>query len=345
VGTPVAQPRRVRRPAPPRRRRRRRSAFPLLVTGSVALAYIAFLRPAEGLDVRAARLRETPVARPAVDAFGRSGRVRMRFALPSTLLDNPLEMDHEVDDLRYSWLPVDADSAGEQPRVLANGLVAPERPGFYRLALLTDSGRRLVDGLSLAVMVPFTQKTGSTLNGYRMGFYRGERARRATPDAPAGFVEIDTVDLDLPVSDHLRLADFVTHDGQATWPRYAAVDPRLLDKIELVLDEIESWYGGSARASVAFNIRSAFRTPLHNRRVPRAARDSRHQFGDALDLAVDANLDGRVSAADTKLVALAVEIVERAHPDLVGGMGIYVRGSHSAYVHIDTRGQRVRWRG
>jgi uncharacterized protein YcbK (DUF882 family) len=142
----------------------------------------------------------------------------------------------------------------------------------------------------------------------------------------------------------LRLADFVTRDGQATWPRYAAVDPRLLDKIELVLDEIESWYGGSSRANVGFDVHSGFRTPLHNRLVPRSARDSRHQFGDALDLAVDANLDGRLSAGDTKLVALAVEIVERAHPDLVGGMGIYTHGGNS-YVHIDTRGQRARWRG
>jgi len=76
----------------------------------------------------------------------------------------------------------------------------------------------------------------------------------------------------------------------------------------------------------------------------RSARDSRHQYGDAIDLAVDANRDGKVSAADTRLVALAVEIVERAHPDLVGGMGIYTR-SGPAYVHIDARGQRVRWRG
>ena len=79
-------------------------------------------------------------------------------------------------------------------------------------------------------------------------------------------------------------------------------------------------------------------------RLKAAARDSRHQFGDALDLAIDANRDGRVNSKDTRLVALAVEIVERTHPDLAGGMGIYARAG-VPYVHIDARGQKVRWRG
>jgi uncharacterized protein YcbK (DUF882 family) len=316
----------------------------LALACSLAVGYIAFLRPAEGLENTAARQRAGPLARPAPEAFGRSGHVRMRFALPGTLLDYPLEVATRVDSVRYDWIPLNADSALDQPRALANGLVAPDHPGFYRLELRTSAIRRIVDSVSLSVLVPFSKKNGASLNGYRIGYYRGERSRRPTPDMPAGFVQIDTCDLDLQVSDHLRLADFVSRDAQSTWPRYAAVDPRILDKVELVLDEIESWYGGARRASVAFDVHSGFRTPLHNRQVARAARDSRHQFGDALDLAVDANRDGRVSAADTKLVALAVEIVERAHPDLVGGMGIYTH-SGPAYVHIDTRGQRVRWRG
>jgi uncharacterized protein YcbK (DUF882 family) len=324
-------------------RRRRRPGFSLLVAGSVALAYIAFLRPAQGLGVRTASTND-PAARPAASAFGKSGHVRMRFALPNTLVDYPLDRAREIGDLRYEWIPLFTDSLAEQPKSLANGILAPERPGFYRLQIRTDSSSRILDSLSLAVMVPFSQKTGASLNGYRIGFYNGERSSRLAVDAPAGFVQIDTADLELPVSDHLRLADFVTRDAQSTWPRYAAVDPRLLDKIELVLDEIESWYGGSRRANVAFDVHSGFRTPLHNRQVARSARDSRHQFGDAMDLAVDANLDGRVSVADTRLVALAVEIVERAHPELAGGMGIYT-SSGSTYVHIDARGQRVRWRG
>jgi uncharacterized protein YcbK (DUF882 family) len=330
----------------PRRHRRPRRGVSLLIFGSAALAYLGFLRPAEGLDTAAARARSAsaPVAKPAADAFGRSGRLRMRFALPGTLVDYPIEVQGDLTELRYSWVPVVAADSVPSARALVDGLVAPSDPGFYRLEIQTDSARRVVEGLSLAVLVPFTAKNGASLNGYRIGFYRGERARLASPDAPVGFVEIDTVHVDLPVSEHLRLGDFVTRDNQSQWPRYAAIDPRLLDKIELVLDEIASWAGGDARAGVQVDVHSGFRTPMYNRRVPRAARDSRHQFGDALDLAIDANGDGRVNSSDARLVARAVEIVERTHPDLVGGMGIYSR-RWSAYVHIDARGQKVRWRG
>jgi hypothetical protein len=314
-----------------------------VVTGTAAFAYIAFLRPAEGLESRPfAKVTAATVARPVAETFGRSGHVRMHFALPEAVLEYALHVEPDSAVVHYAWVPLGSDSAVDQPRNAASGLVAPARPGLYRLALYSGSLRTFVDSLNLAVLVPFAQKSGASINGYRIGFYRGERGGQ--PDAPAGFVEIDSLNLDLPVSDRLRLGDFVSHDYQSTWPRYAAVDGRLLDKIELVLDEIESWDRDSTRADVSLDVHSGFRTPLHNRRVPRSARDSRHQFGDALDLAVDANRDGRLSAADTKLVALAVEIVERAHPDLVGGMGIYTRRG-SAYVHIDTRGQRVRWRG
>ena len=41
------------------------------------------------------------------------------------------------------------------------------------------------------------------------------------------------------VSTHLRLGDFLTHDGQTdVWPKYVALNPRLLDKLELVLAKI-----------------------------------------------------------------------------------------------------------
>jgi uncharacterized protein YcbK (DUF882 family) len=329
------------------KRQRRIAAGPrritLFVSVIAALGYIGFLRPSDGLNARIVRLSSL-TARPAPDAFGRSGQLRMRFALPGEPVEYPLEIQTGLSDLRYRWVALNDTVGGELERPLSDGLVAPARPGFYRLELSIEQERQLLDALPLAVLVPKSDKTGSTLNGYRMGFYRGERARRTDPEAPIGFVEIDTSSVGLQLSEHLFLADFITHDNQSTWPRYAAVDPRLLDKVELVLAEIGTWAGGATRDEVRFDVRSAFRTPMHNRIVPAAARDSRHQLGDAIDLSVDANRDGRVDYKDAKLVSMAVEIVERLHPDLAGGMGIYTR-SGTAYVHIDARGMRVRWRG
>jgi hypothetical protein len=41
-----------------------------------------------------------------------------------------------------------------------------------------------------------------------------------------------------------------------------------------------------------------------------------------------------------------VDLVEARHPELVGGLGIYTSRLYpTPYVHIDTRGERKRWRG
>jgi hypothetical protein len=80
--------------------------------------------------------------------------------------------------------------------------------------------------------------------------------------------------------------------------------------------------------------------------VGRSARDSRHQYGDAADVAIDADGDGRITLTDELLVELAVERVEDAHPDLVGGLGLYMsRRYRTPYVHIDARGRKSRWQG
>lgn len=325
--------------------RRKRSRGPrrvtLVVSVMAALSYLTFLRPAEGLDAKTVRLTALS-ARPAADAFGRSGQLKMRFALPGLPVDYPIEVQGGLDQVTYAWIARGDSVPTGQPRSLVNGLIAPDAPGFYSLQLTLDGESRVVSDPPLAVLVPRSEKKGSVLNGYQMGFYRGDRARGSDPEAPAGFVRIDTTDLDIPITGHLRLADFLSRDNQSTWPRYAAVDPRLLDKLELILAEIGTWTG-SGNDPVPFDVHSSFRTPQHNRLVRSAARDSRHQLGDAIDVAIDANRDGRVNSKDAKLVSMAVDIVERSHPDLVGGMGIYARVN--SYVHIDARGIKVRWRG
>jgi uncharacterized protein YcbK (DUF882 family) len=314
----------------------------LFVSVAAAIGYLTFLRPAEGLDAKSVKLVSL-AARPAADAFGRSGQLKMRFALPGLPVEYPIEVQGGLDQVTYSWIERGDSVPTGQPRSLVDGLIAPDAPGFYSLLLTLDGERRVVADMPLAVLVPRSEKKGSVLNGYQMGFYRGDRSRRSDPEAPIGFVRIDTTDLDMAVSAHFRLSDFLTKDNQNTWPRYAAVDPRLLDKVELILTEIATWTGSREDDPVPFEIHSSFRTPQHNRLIRSAARDSRHQLGDAIDVAVDANRDGRVNSKDSKLVTMAVDIVEREYPDLVGGMGIYVRSN--SYVHIDARGIKVRWRG
>jgi len=163
-----------------------------------------------------------------------------------------------------------------------------------------DTAREILAEPTLAVMVPFDRKLGNWLNGYRIGTYLAERITKhgtthvAKDATPAGFLEVREQLLDLPLTRHLKLADFVTHDDQDhVWPKYVALNPRLLDKLELILADL----GSKARPELSIDVHSGFRSPSHNHETRHAARDSRHQYGDAADIQIDADGDGRMHDA------------------------------------------------
>ncbi len=283
-------------------------------------------------------------ASPAV--FGRSGEVRVRLVLPGETFAFPLDVRGDPDGMSYAWVRAQDSSVVTPSQSLTGAdVVAPGFPGFYRLEVEQRAGHRIVDSLLIVVLVPYSDKIGQSLNGYRIGNYRsGIDGTEASPP-PRGFIEVTPSSMNLAVSKHLRIADLVTHDEQQDqWPKYVALDTRILDKVELVLSYVGAFRGGQRRA-VQVGVHSGFRTPGYNRRVPMSARDSRHQYGDAADLAIDADGDGRVTARDGVLVALQVEQVERDFPDLVGGLGIYGNQTGVSYVHLDVRGKRARWKG
>src|SRR6266540_1407342 len=286
-----------------------------------------------------------PGVEPSPTAFGESGEVKLKFALPGGSVSYPLDVHGDPSELSYAWTAIGGGSLASPVRKLVGStVVAPPNAGFYRMVLIRGEERRAVDGLTLAVMVPFTEKENGLLHGYRIGTYLAERISGKTPP-PDGFLQIMPEDVNIPITKHLRVGDFLNHDEQNVWPRYAAVSPRLLDKLELVVAEIARWHSDSSKIDLDIDVHSGFRAPDHNRRVRRAATDSQHQYGDAADVMIDANGDGKFTAMDARMVGLAVEIVELKHPDLVGGLGLYTSRRTGPYVHIDARGHRARWRG
>ena len=333
----------------PSRRPRRASALSGGLFGLAALAVIAFYEPpltlARNTPTRAAA-SAFPEARPSVNAFGSSGEVRVQLALPGQLVEYPLEVAGDPTSLGYQWVGMSDSLPADSVRPLGGAtVVAPPKPGFYRLSVVRGAERQVVDELTLAVLVPFSQKAGTTLNGYRIGTYLAEKLGTKQVERPTGFVEVASANADLPLTKHFKLSDFITHDDQETWPRYAAISPKLLDKLELVLSELARQRGNDTRVGLRVSVHSGYRTPSWNL-VNRFAGDSRHQYGDAADVAIDANGDGRITLSDSKLVALAVEVVERNYPDLIGGFGLYSGPRYrTPYVHIDARGTRARWRG
>jgi hypothetical protein len=202
-------------------------------------------------------------------------------------------------------------------------------------------------------MRSFGQKVRAWLNGYRLGYWPQEKGRLRSEAYrnPDGFIEVTPENEDTRVSEHFRLRDFVSHGQKDVWPKYVVLREPLLDKLELVIEDLND-HGVNAEG---MRIRSGFRTPAHNQAVrgEGSARDSRHQFGDAADVFVDAegngkmsdlNGDKRVNFADVKLILDAVERVEARYPELVGGTGLYAYSGRSGpFAHIDVRGTRARW--
>lgn len=320
------------------------------VTASAAVAALWWYEPADAM--RSERPPEVvrptePIVASAPAAFGTSGELKMQFVIAGEAITFPLSVRGEAIGYTYQWIRVGTNESGDVARPLTETqLLAPLTAGIYELQITRGAEVLRLAEPKVSVMVPFERKLGGVLNGYRIGQYPAEYAAgRDRYLRPPGFVEVRESEADLPLSTHLRLSHFLTHDAQTRWPRYVAIDPRVVDKIELVLQELARRRGNDA---LLFDVRvhSGFRTPLHNAGVEGSARDSRHMYGDAADVAIDADGDGRFTIFDAYQVERAVEWIEQRTPELAGGMGVYSSPKWpTPYVHIDARGERKRWRG
>ena len=205
---------------------------------------------------------------------------------------------------------------------------------------------------ALLVMQPFGAKRGESLNGYRLGRWPAERWLMARNYFnPDGFVEVTPANRQLRLSQHFVLGDFLTHDQMAKWPKYVVLEEKLIDKLELVMQALSA-RGIAATGAVVL---SGFRAPYYNDRGvgEGMARASRHQYGDAADIIIDSNGDGRmddlsgdgrVDIRDAEVVNRAVDDVEARYPSLVGGLGRYqAMGPRGPFAHIDVRGTSARW--
>ena len=58
----------------------------------------------------------------------------------------------------------------------------------------------------------------------------------------------------------------------------------------------------------------------------------------------DLNGDGKVNTRDAQFLARVVDEIEKEHPDLIGGVGVYpATSAHGPFVHVDVRGVKARW--
>jgi uncharacterized protein YcbK (DUF882 family) len=256
---------------------------------------------------------------------GRSGRLRFRIIRPDVA---PIE---ELDALARVF----GSDALAQPGILA-----------VRDSISADT-------FHFASLVPFAEKQNGRVGVYRVGRWPAEvrRPRTEAYRVPAGFIEVGAEDQAVRVSTHFTLGQFLTKDQRDVWPKMLLLDERLIDKLELLVSELRL----AGIPAQGLGVLSGFRSPQYNSRgnVAGRARDSRHTYGDAADVYVDVNGDGRmddlnkdrkVDMRDAIFLSKLVEKVEQKYPELVGGLGVYrATGAHGPFVHVDARGERARW--
>jgi uncharacterized protein YcbK (DUF882 family) len=243
----------------------------------------------------------------------------------------------------------DSAAGGTQP---ATG--TPGRSGIWNVVLQMRDAVRPASDVSVITLVPLSAKRAGRIGNYRIGNWPNEQGGATNPiyRPPAGMIEVTPQNRDTWLSEHIQLKDFITKGQENVWPKYVVVQPRILDKIELVIQELELM-GHPVENIFAV---SGFRTPAYNAgggNTSGRGKLSRHMYGDAMDIAVDndknnimddLNGDGRINLSDARVIGQAVDRVEKKYPAMVGGMHYYPpTGGHQGMVHIDTRGFRARW--
>jgi hypothetical protein len=205
--------------------------------------------------------------------------------------------------------------------------------------------------LNVFVMVPYDGE--ATVNGYRIGNYQSRPLNDLPAYArPRGLIEVTRENLGTWVSPHFQLAQFLCKQ-ESDYPKYLVLRSRLLLKLETVLEEL----GERGVAADTLYVMSGYRTPFYNAAIGNTTSYSRHAYGDAADVFVDRDDDGRMDdidgdgrsdANDSLLIYLMVEELSKAtwFQPFEGGLGIYPPNPlFGPMVHMDTRGLRARWKG
>ena len=272
-------------------------------------------------------------------------------------------IDTGTADVEPDSLPPGADVRYAAGGEVAAADTSPTTPGIWHVAVAIGDAIRPVADLSVIKELPFSAKRNGRIGLYYIGNWPSEKRGGATgpkkaPPAryanPSGFIQVTRENQDTYVSEHFRLRDFLTHDQPNVWPKYLVLQTGLVDKLELVLQELAS--GGVNVSGV--RVMSGFRTPRYNTSGGNTAGRadlSRHMYGDAADIFIDSDgngvmddldHDGRITLTDAVVIEAAVNRVEAAHPETLGGVGVYPAGpGHGPFIHIDTRGFRARWVG
>ncbi|MFW6252041.1 MAG: peptidase M15A [Halanaerobium sp.] len=225
--------------------------------------------------------------------------------------------------------------------------------GHYEAAIKeknsSDSDSKIK--INVFVLHPREEKEGQYLEDFRIGNYPEiPEDKKDNYSKPKGFLKIDKSVLDLNLTPHFKMEQFLTNQSEKL-PQFIAIQESLLLKLELFLAEVNK----AGYQADTFGIVSIYRTPYFNKELGNNTDFSRHIFGDAADIYIDntgddwmddLNGDGESNKADADLLAdLAIEFDQKEKfSDLQGGVCSYKgNGVRGSFIHIDARGFHTTW--
>lgn len=205
--------------------------------------------------------------------------------------------------------------------------------------------------LNVFVLHPYSEKEGEYMHGFRIGNYpKASADKKEEYSKPEGFLKIDKSLLDLNLTPHFKMEQFLTNQSEEL-PQFIAIKESILLKLEYFLAEVNN----AGYNAETFGIVSFYRSPYFNKKIGNGTHYSRHIYGDAVDIYIDnsgnewmddLNGDEKTDIADANLLFdLACEFDKKdKNSALQGGVSSYKgNGVRGPFIHIDTRGVHTTW--
>jgi hypothetical protein len=227
-------------------------------------------------------------------------------------------------------------------------LKAPIEPGVYSLTLHAFTPIDPVH-INVFVLMPMSKLQDGLIEGYRIDPYPTETFRDLPKYlTPPGFVRVSKENIDMKVSAHFTLRQFLCKQ-ESDFPKFLVMQSTTLMMLEDLLAKVNE----QGIKIDTFGFISGYRTPFYNRSIGNV-KNSRHAFGDAIDILIDAdkngvmddlNNDGKTTIADVDIFYdLVSRFQDQSKGKYVGGIGRYApKPHHGGFVHIDNRGYQARW--
>ncbi len=343
------------------------------VTGAAALL-VGVCLPLPSSATGSSPIPPEPVPSVASDAGSKPDVIASREQLH---LDPTFDAGHvpfsiRINGIDTSWTTMSAfvmpgqtlelsasGGAGTFSAEAAAGTLAATGTASWKWTAPAQSGSQQIrvrnaDGSKTAIIEAFvlTPYDGNgSMGSYTIGEYQSA-AKDGNPayNRPAGFVEVTAQNIDTRLSPHFRLGQFLCK-GSNSFPKYVALQTALLVKLENLMEALAD----RGLPAETLHVMSGYRTPAYNAGIGNETTYSRHTYGDAADVFLDRDGDGKMDdldhdGASTKedariLYQLVEDTLDPKLPgEFAGGLAIYSpTPSHGPFVHIDTRGKRARW--